>query len=279
MNSTRTRPPRKILFINPHADDTEVLYSSTCQTAIENGFEVHEVLSNADEYGSPRVDFRGRRMARIRKWEMYKAAKVYGTNPDGTPKIILHWLHNIDGHDPFNLKAVREYQDLIQKIQPWAIFGPDPFFPMDHHPDHISTGLNYFFALKRLPKAKRPKHMFFYQTLKADYAIPYKSAEIEYHARMAHQSQWPALLMKLFRYASKIQKRSLLTHGKMADKFRKVTFNAEDHRPSQDKLDFFTRFKLGLWSHVLLIGYQPPDYFKHPPVSEILEDYHLHGWV
>lgn len=273
------RQSQRILFINPHADDTEVLYSSTCQAAVNAGFEVHEVLSNADEYGTTRIEFRGRRMARIRKWEMNNAAKVYGINPDGTPKIILHWLKNIDGHDPFNLKAVKEYHDLILTIKPNAIFTPDPFFPMDRHPDHLHTGYCVYFALKRMSPTLRPKHMYFYQTLKADIVFPFQSSEVEYNARMAHRSQWSALLMKIFRVAGNIQKRSLLAFGKKADKFRRITFNSADHRPNQARLDGFTRFKLGLWTYLIKIGYQPPDYFKQPPVSTIYEDYSKNDWV
>jgi LmbE family N-acetylglucosaminyl deacetylase len=274
-------PPtnRRILFINPHADDTEVLYSSTCQAAVEAGFEVHECLSNADEYGTPRIDFRGRRLARIRKKEMYKAAQVYGVDASGRPKIILHWLPYIDGHVPFNRESINRYRTLIEEIRPWAIFGPDPFFAMDKHPDHIQVGRNYFFALRNIPEDQRPRWMFFYQTLKANWVFPYKSEEIEYRARIAHKSQLAPLEMKIFRAVGWIWKRSVLNHGQRADKFRKVTFDADSNQINPKKWDCFTRLKVAFWQNFAQIGYQKPAYFAKPPMQEILADYRKNGWV
>ena len=79
----------KLLFVNAHPDDVEFTCASTCQQAVNLGWQVIQLLMTSDEYGTNRNDFKGKRIRRIRIHEMEEAAKVYGTNQDGSPKIKL----------------------------------------------------------------------------------------------------------------------------------------------------------------------------------------------
>jgi LmbE family N-acetylglucosaminyl deacetylase len=270
---------RRVVFFNPHADDVEVFCSSTCQSAIDAGLEVHQVLSNADEFGTPRIEFRGRRISRIRKWEMYKASKEYGLDKIGKPKMILHWLHNIDGFDAFNRDTMTTYRNLLLNLKPWAVFGPDPFFPLDFHQDHIATGRNYFFALKSIAQVDRPKYMFFYQSLKPDYCFPYKSAELEYRVRIAHRSQFTDLLLKILELSVHIMKRNSVSGWHMADLFRQVQFEPNTNQFNPHKWEIGLRLKYALWQHIIKFGWHSPSYFQAPKLEEILDDYNQNGWI
>ena len=66
----------KILFINPHPDDTEFACASTCQQAVDLGWDVYEILMTTDEYGTDQDDFKGKRIRRIRKREMETLFKI-----------------------------------------------------------------------------------------------------------------------------------------------------------------------------------------------------------
>lgn len=277
--TTQSGTPRRILFIAPHADDIEVMCYSTCQAAVDAGFEVHECLASADEYGTAKVEWRGRRIARIRKWEMQRSTLKYGMDKHGKSRIQLHWMPFIDGHVPFNALSVQKYQKLIEEIQPWAIFGPDPFFPYGLHDDHIHTGQNYYFALKGLDTAKRPKIMLFYQTFNAEIVLPFLSLQKEFEARMGHRSQWSPVLMKIFGVVGWLWKRSIAFQMKAGDKYRKVVFSSTQNFVSETKWNLKLRWKRAFWMYALKLGYAKPSFFKKPSSTEILQDYNRNGWV
>jgi LmbE family N-acetylglucosaminyl deacetylase len=271
--------PRKVLFIAPHADDIEVLCSSICQAAVNGNYEVHECLACADEYGTKRVDFRGRKLARIRKKEMWYAAQMYGTKSDLSPKIQLHWMPQIDGYVPFSAESVNRYKILIEKIHPYFIFGPDPFFGFGLHNDHINTGKNYYFALKFISPEKRPKGMYFFQTFNPDKALPIISRAVEYCARIQHRSQWPAIAMKLLALGDHFLKRTKVTAWRLAEPIRSVQFNSRSNMISESDRNILLRIKRAWWMYTLKFGYTPQKYFSKPPVQTILDDYNANGWV
>ena len=268
---------RPILFIAPHADDIEVLCNSTCQAAVAASYPVHECLACADEYGTDKIKFRGRRIARIRKHEMYEVAKLYGTNSDGTPKIKLHWMPYIDGFVPFNKEAVARYKKLIEEIDPWLIIGPDPFLPIDTHPDHINTGYNFYYALKAIHKNKRPKLALFYQTTSPNIFLPFGNQDLIYKTRIRHRSQLPPLLMKIFTVFGQIFKRSIANGGRMADSFRIVEFSPKAHRLSEEKWTFRKRLKQGIWYYGIQFGNNGNQFYQDPGYDAIMADYNANG--
>jgi LmbE family N-acetylglucosaminyl deacetylase len=261
------------LFIAPHADDIEVLVASSCLAAVQAGWEVHECLACADEYGVSQPDFKGPRIARIRKWEMREAARRYGTTPEGELNIQLHWMPYIDGHVPFTIESVRRYQTLIQTIRPTIVFLPDPFFPVGLHQDHLNTGYNAFFALKRLPPAERPRVMLMYQTYCTDVALPFADRQFEYRVRMAHRSQFHPVLMKIFGFFGLFWRFSPSHGGHRVDRCRRVRFDAASNRAWGPGVPLGLRLKTVLAQYLFKAGRPHPGFFLNPPVEDIMRDY------
>jgi LmbE family N-acetylglucosaminyl deacetylase len=271
-------PRKRVLFIAPHADDIEIFCCYACQAAVNAGYEVHESLSCRDEYGTNRSGWHGRRLAKIRVHEMNEAAKAYGINVENQAKIKLHWLPYIDGHVPFNRKSVHQFQDLIQTIQPALIFGPDPFFPLDSHPDHLATGRNYYFALKNIPSNERPALMCFYQSFKSDFFLPVSSPSIAYNVRSKHRSQFHPLELLGLKLYGFVLGRSLNLGGKRVEKLRKITFLKNDNQIQESQNLWGLRLKRAFWCYSFGLGQAGSINFQDPPVTAIIEDYSKHGW-
>jgi LmbE family N-acetylglucosaminyl deacetylase len=270
----------RILFIAPHADDIEVLCASTCQAAVDLGWEVHQNLSCADEYGTDRVDFRGRRLARIRKAEMAKVARTYGVDAADQARVHLHWMHYIDGHVPFSRESVRSYKKFILDLSPDIICGPDPFFTIDRHTDHMAVGRNYYFALKSMIPNQRPKIMLFYQSYLNNYFIRFSAWKRTLHLQMGHRSQFHPVLMKIFGVAGWFfWHRSVNCAWREADKYRRVTFDPEAHQIKLSWKDPGFILKHLFFTYLARFGQPPPGYYQKPPVAEILRDYAVRGWV
>lgn len=273
--------PKKltILLVAPHADDVEMFCPSACLSAVNAGWTVHESLACADEYSVPNPIYRGRRIAKMRKLEMKNAAKAYGTNPDGSPKIHLHWMQFIDGHVPFAPHSVRNYRTLIEEISPDIILGPDPFFPTDNHPDHVNTGKNMFYALKSMKTSRRPKRAYFYQTFHPDLYIPAGDSSIILRARVAHRTQFKPHSMKIMKNLEFLFKHPLQGRGKKVDSLREVKFNLNDNEIVENTWSWRLRVKKTFWRYLVPFGNLPPDFFKNPPVQQIRSDYEKNGWV
>ncbi|MHA1714106.1 MAG: PIG-L deacetylase family protein, partial [Promethearchaeota archaeon] len=171
----------RLLIINPHPDDAEFTCASTCKQAVDLGWDVHEILMTSDEYGTTRDEFKGERIKRIRIHEMIEAAKVYGVNEDGTPKIKLIWFGEIDGHLRFTRSVFLKLKKMIQDFKPRIVIAPDSFFSMDLHPDHLKTGWLAYIAIKSIPPPERPV-LLLYHSFKTDFYIPIKDLSIQVHA-------------------------------------------------------------------------------------------------
>jgi LmbE family N-acetylglucosaminyl deacetylase len=232
LNKTKLKPKIKVLIVCPHPDDCEVLANQFCIQSIKLGNEVHELLSTCDEYGTEQEDFKGPRIQRIRRHEMIEASRVYGVDDKGDSLIHLHWSNYIDIHTPFNRESVERMKRFILKIQPTIIVGPDPFIQVDAHPDHINTGRNYYFALKRIEEPMRPKIMLFYQCPKPDFFLPIMYPNIIHKAQACHTSQFPPLLLRFMPMTSLFFSLMLVfrAKGRIVESYRKVTFNNSDHQ-------------------------------------------------
>ncbi|MHA1720958.1 MAG: PIG-L deacetylase family protein, partial [Promethearchaeota archaeon] len=226
----------KLLIINPHPDDGEAFCANICVQGVKAQWEVHQLLATCDEYGTPRAEFKGKRIQKIRRNEMIKAAKAYGVDNNGVTYVRLHWMNYIDGYVPHNKKAIYRLQKFILKLKPDVIVGPDPFLYMDGHVDHMAVGKNFFFALKWMNPSQRPKKMLFFQSLIPDFFIPVLSQhkKIVRKARLAHKSQWNAFEVKLFeflplvlQFSSKI-KRGIL---KRVEGYRIINFEEKKNLP------------------------------------------------
>ena len=61
---------RKVLFFIPHPDDLEFSCPLIVIKMLRLGYDVVEVLMTNGEYGTTRTEFKGQRIARIRKKEL-----------------------------------------------------------------------------------------------------------------------------------------------------------------------------------------------------------------
>lgn len=260
-----------LLVIAPHADDVECLIYSTVFRAVQLGYDVHQCLACRDEYGHKRADFQGRRLARIRMWEMNNVSKLYGTDAQGNSIVKLHWMPFIDGHVPFNCKSVKEYQKFILNLKPDIIIGPDPFCAPDYHPDHIATGRNYYFALKRMNQTDRPPIMLFFHTYRPTIFLRHSSIHDEYNAILTHRSQFPTILIKGWKVGSWLfWRRSIHAQWKLVDRIRPVSFNPDDNRPQ------FSGHLL--YYYFLHFGSPERGIYSKVSINSILADYMQNGW-
>lgn len=215
----------KLLFVNAHPDDAEFTCASTCQQAIDLGWDVYEILMTTDEYGVTRDDFKGKRIKRIRKREMEEAAKVYGVNLDGSPKIKLIWLGEIDGYLPFNRDVFQKLKQKMLEIKPDIVIGPDSFFSMDLHSDHNHTGWLVYLVVKSIQAKKRPT-LLLYHSYNTNFYIPIKDITIQIKAWSKHRSQTSPLsnkfLLPLRKFFYLLRKRK--TGATIAEGFRKANF-------------------------------------------------------
>jgi LmbE family N-acetylglucosaminyl deacetylase len=168
----------RILFLCAHPDDSEFFAGNTEVLAVKNGHEVVITCMTSDEYGTPRNDFKGKRIKRIRIREMEKAAKMVGAK--------LDWLGFIDGYLPFNKRAFLRLKTYIDSSKLDIIFAPDPLFALDFHSDHITTGKLIYLVLKQM---NHPPLLLYYQSLKPNYFVPCENRNQARNAFVCHISQ------------------------------------------------------------------------------------------
>ncbi|MHA1274417.1 MAG: PIG-L deacetylase family protein [Promethearchaeota archaeon] len=237
----------KLLFINAHPDDTEFTCASTCYQAVQAGWNVYEILMTSDEYGTKRNDFKGERIRRIRKYEMHEAAKVYGTNPDGSPKIKLIWFGEIDGHLPFNREVFLKLKKIVLNINPNIIIAPDSFFLMDLHLDHKHTGWLVYFLVKSIEKEKRPM-LLLYHSFNTNFYIRVKNMKIQIEAWSKHRSQTSPLGNKILWQLRKLfyTIRRIKTGSAIAEGFRKPEFKEGENeiKKIRHRMFYYIFYKL-----------------------------------
>ncbi len=221
----------KLLFVNPHPDDTEFTSASTCKQAIDLGWDVYQLLMTSDEYGTNRNDFKGERIKEIRKYEMEQAAKVYGLNPDGTSKVKLIWFGEIDGHLPFNRDVFLKLKKIVFDIKPNIVIGPDSFFSLDLHPDHKHTGWLIYFIIKSIESQRRPL-LLLYHSSNNNFYIPIKDPLIHSKTLEKHRSQFSPfsnrILIPLRKFLYIFRKGK--TGNVISEGFRRVSFRPNENQ-------------------------------------------------
>lgn len=268
------KPDWKVLIVAPHPDDGEALAHQICVQAVKAGNQVHQLLATCDEYGTHNDRFKGKRIQRIRRKEMFDAAKAYGVDDKGNAIVKVHWMNYIDCHVPFNAKSVKRFRNFIKKLKPSIIIGPDPFFEFDGHSDHIKTGWNYYFALKGLKSTERPKLMLFFQTTKPNIFLPLKHMDIVKKARAAHKSQFSPIILKLMNlmniFFSIIT--SVKTGGRLTQGYRKLVFSIEKNEINSviHKLLYYFIGKFGDEASLRTPPYPEEFGFELEPKNDIL---------
>jgi len=218
----------KVMFFIPHPDDLEFGAALVCIEALKTGMDVIEVLMTNGEYGTKRMEFRGKRLRKIRSQELDNTAKVY-KEQTGNPLRIVK-MGFIDGHLKLNMQSLKKVIELIKAEKPDIIFAPDPFYPMDFHPDHLNTGRLPFFALEHLKTEEKPKRFFFFYSFKKNQAIKcgFKNANIAYQALLQHRSQVAPFTGRLFYgYSKLLFIVKILRNRGFARKYRELDLNGD----------------------------------------------------
>lgn len=227
----------KLAIVNAHPDDAEFTCAATIKQAIDLGWDVLEILMTSDEYGTTRDEFKGKRIKRIRVREMEEAAKVYGVHPDGKPKITLDWFGAIDGHLPFTRAVLDRLRGKLEAFGPDVIIGPDAFFSMDLHPDHVRTGWLVYLAARDMHAGRQRRPLvLLYHTTRPDFFVPFPAslAWIQVEAWAKHRSQTSPLAVKVLRHARRVFYclRRTRTGRVLGEGFRRATFRPGENTVS-----------------------------------------------
>ncbi len=151
----------RILFLCAHADDAEFCCGNTEVILTKKNDELFIACMTGDEYGTFRPEFKGKRIARIRKREMERVVKKLGAQ--------LTWIGFFDGYLPFNRRSFNALKSYILQIKPQLIFAPEPLFTLDFHTDHVTTGKLIYLVLKGL---KKPPPLLYFHSFKPNYYVP-----------------------------------------------------------------------------------------------------------
>ncbi len=207
----------RILFLNAHADDSEFTSGST-EIILAKRHEVIIACMTMDEYGTSRDDFKGKRIARIRKREMERAARIVGAK--------LDWLGFIDGYLPLNKRSYQIVKNYIEKIQPHVVFAPEPLFTLDFHNDHVNTGILAYLVVKNM---KNPPLLLYFHSFKSNFYVPCLERRKALEALRCHVSQRFTSLPSRFMLKFYQTLYGLKTRNHLyAEGFRIVRFQPED---------------------------------------------------
>ena len=125
---------KKILCIQPHADDADFGAGGTIAKLTRKGCEVVYVILTDDRVGTFKQDLWPERLAIIRVKEQERAAEILGVKR-------LIWLNYRDSELYPSLELRGKLIRLIREIRPDVVMTNDPWLPYEAHPDHRYTGL------------------------------------------------------------------------------------------------------------------------------------------
>jgi len=244
----------KILFISPHPDDIEFACGSTEAELVKHGHEVYQLCITGGEYGIEIDEFKGERISKIRRRELRRATKVIGIK-----KVDFFGL--FDGYVEFNKKHLTRLVTYIKKINPNVVFSPDPFYPVDHHNDHIKAGYLGYHAVKSLKK--RPLLILFY-TYSPNYYVQCKYLDTAHQAFDEFPSQGFAnKLTKTFNIFYKALFGLARKKLGLVDSYRIVDFRNERWTMNKKQLLLHKLFSVG-------VGASIPDRERYKPTPEEL---------
>ncbi len=214
----------KVLLFVPHSDDLEFGAPFVAIHYLRLGWEVVEVLMTNSEYGTSRKEFKGNRLARIRKWEIEKTIRVYQKYTKNRLRLIR--LGYIDGFLPLKNKVITRIIDLIRKEKPKIVLAPDPIYPLDFHYDHLNTGKTLLFALRKLNDNELPKKILFFYSFNNNYFIKIRCSDVKLAtlALSQHRSQVVLFRIKLYMFYKRIQiLLNIIRHQSVGIRYRRLT--------------------------------------------------------
>jgi LmbE family N-acetylglucosaminyl deacetylase len=176
----------KYLFICAHPDDLAFSCANLLHHLAQNGRDIEILSLTTGEFGIYEDQWKGPRLARIRRQELLRAAEVHGV---ASSKV--HFASIVDGFVQFDREHLALLLQWINKIQPDIIFVPEPFFTYYWHADHINAGRLSHYLYTRTPhQFSHPvRALYFYTTFKSTFRWPFSSLEQSLQALLPHQSQ------------------------------------------------------------------------------------------
>lgn len=125
---------RRVLVIQPHADDGEVGAGGTLARLVDSGAEVRYLTVADDRVGSRDPNVFPEELAALRVKEEDAAMEVLGIRSN-------HWLGWRDSEVLPTLQLREQMIREIRTFKPDLVMTMDPWLPYEAHPDHRNTGM------------------------------------------------------------------------------------------------------------------------------------------
>lgn len=124
---------KKALCIQPHPEDNEVGMGGIIAVLAQKGCEIHYLTVTNGGLGSPSPSVNFDETVALRHDETIAAGRHLGAP-------VFYFLAHDDGTLQDVPALTREITEEIRKVQPDAIFCPDPWLNYESHYDHVTTG-------------------------------------------------------------------------------------------------------------------------------------------
>lgn len=120
---------KRVLCIQPHPDDNEIGMGGIIAKLAQNGCQIHYMTVTNGDMGNKDPQATPEQTAAVRRAETVAAGRHLGAE-------TFHFLDHGDGTLQDVLGLSVEIASVIRKVQPQAIFAPDPWL---HYECHLST--------------------------------------------------------------------------------------------------------------------------------------------
>lgn len=193
---------KRVLCIQPHADDNEVGAGGTIKALRDRGAEVVFVTVTDGQAGSVEPDYSAHDLVIKRKIEKENAAKWLDVS-------LQYDLDFPDGHEYLIHDVAAEIVEILRSFRPEVVMTVDPWSPYEGHPDHLKTGHAVVkallfsqnasvFPIKHHPFYSVPQVAFYASSYPNTYidVTPHfltKMAAIQEHASQFDNEDWPLL--------------------------------------------------------------------------------------
>lgn len=195
---------QKILCIQPHPDDNEIGMGGIIASYAARGCEIHYLTITNGDLSSLDSSQTHEQIAETRLQETELAGRHLGAS-------FFYTLGYEDGSLEDVPSLSREIAEVIRRVQPEAVFCPDPWLNYEAHYDHIVTGRAAAQAvitssLPSYPKGTQtspwqPTALGFYFTSRPNTVVditPYY--EQKFQAMQLHKSQLSEEMLGLYYY-------------------------------------------------------------------------------
>ena len=127
------RSCKRVLCIQPHPDDNEIGMGGIIAVLAGAGSEVHYLTVTNGNQGNRDRTATPAATAIQRRKETEAAGRYLGAR-------VFHFLDHDDGTLSDIVALSTEIASVIRRVQPEAVFCPDPWLPYEGHYDHVVTG-------------------------------------------------------------------------------------------------------------------------------------------